>query len=59
MLYVAILSTVAGLSIKTATVLSRFMVTAVSLSNVPVFLRGPGPDAGGKPLTVTCGADRE
>lgn len=52
-LYFAILSTgAAGLSVKTATVFSRFMVTAVSLSNVlytVFFLREPA-GAGGEPL---------
>ncbi|TVU34859.1 hypothetical protein EJB05_16713, partial [Eragrostis curvula] len=49
-LYVAILSIVAGLTVKTATVFARFMVTGAAISNVlySVFLRGPGP--GGEPL---------
>ncbi|KAL6614358.1 hypothetical protein ACP70R_036628 [Stipagrostis hirtigluma subsp. patula] len=44
------LSIVAGLSLKAATVFSRFMVTGGALANVlyTVFLRGPGP--GGEPL---------
>ncbi|RLM93437.1 hypothetical protein C2845_PM08G27840 [Panicum miliaceum] len=50
-LYVAILRAVAGASARTTAVLSRFMVTVTSLSNVlcTVFLRGAaGPE--GEPL---------
>lgn len=49
-LFVAILSIASGLSVKTATVFARFMVTGGALSNVlyTVFLRGAGP--GGEPL---------
>jgi uncharacterized membrane protein YfcA len=49
-LYVPILSIVAGLSLKTSTAFSTFMVTGGTLSNVlyTVLVRGPGPD--GQPL---------
>lgn len=47
-LYVPILSIVAGLSLKTATALSTFMVTGGTLSNVlyTLFLRGGGSGSG-------------
>uniref|UniRef100_A0ACD5WJH1 Uncharacterized protein n=1 Tax=Avena sativa TaxID=4498 RepID=A0ACD5WJH1_AVESA len=50
-LYVPILNIVAGLSLKTSTAFSTFMVTGGTLSNVLYTLvaRGPGPD-GGQPL---------
>uniref|UniRef100_A0ACD5W2U3 Uncharacterized protein n=1 Tax=Avena sativa TaxID=4498 RepID=A0ACD5W2U3_AVESA len=50
-LYVPILNIVAGLSLKTSTAFSTFMVTGGTLSNVlyTLLARGPGPD-GGQPL---------
>ncbi|XP_051220639.1 sulfite exporter TauE/SafE family protein 2 [Lolium perenne] len=49
-LYVPILNIVAGLSLKTSTAFSTFMVTGGTLSNVlyTLLVRGPGPD--GQPL---------
>ena len=49
-LYVPILNIVAGLSVKTSTAFSTFMVTGGTLSNVlyTLLARGPGPD--GQPL---------
>ncbi|CAM0883288.1 unnamed protein product [Alopecurus aequalis] len=45
-LYVPILNIVAGLSVKTSTAFSTFMVTGGTLSNVlyTLLARGPGPD---------------
>ncbi|TVU39441.1 hypothetical protein EJB05_12861, partial [Eragrostis curvula] len=51
-LYVPILNIVAGLSLKTATAFSTFMVTGGTLSNVlyTVFVRGTGTGTEGHPL---------
>ncbi|KAL6853856.1 hypothetical protein ACP4OV_019885 [Aristida adscensionis] len=52
-LYVPILSIVGGLGLKTATVISRFMVTGGALANVLCTLLFRRPGAAGEPL-IDC-----